>query len=134
MNALARWKVVLALIATFAAGALTGSFLTGRAIRDVARRTEQPRQPSSLTADRLQRELHLNPEQADKMRSVLTQMDNELSNLRSLDLRETDGIFSRAKDRMDPIVAPDQRPRLQAILDEHRRRFEETPPVPDRPQ
>ena len=102
--------------------------------RELARRTEQPRQPSSLTADRLQRELHLNPEQADKMRSVLTQMDNELSNLRSLDLRETDGIFSRAKDRMDPIVAPDQRPRLQAILDEHRRRFEETPPVPDRLQ
>jgi hypothetical protein len=125
MNAVARWKILLALIAIFAAGALAGSFLTSRAVRDAARRAEQPRQPSALTADRLQRELHLNPEQANKVGSIVTQMENELSNLHSLDVRETDGIFSRAKDRIDPIIAPDQRLRLQAILDEHRRRFEE---------
>jgi hypothetical protein len=133
MNALARWKILLALIATFAAGALTGGFLTGRASRDAVRCAEQPRQPSALTADQLQRQLHLKQEQTDKIKSLLTQMDNELNNLRSLDVREVDGIFSRAKDRMDPILAPDQRPRLQEILDEHRRRFEESPCVPQRP-
>jgi hypothetical protein len=97
MNAVARWKILLALIAIFAAGALTGSFLTSRAVRDAPRRAEQPRQPSALTADRLQRELHLNPEQANKVGSIVTQMENELNNLHSLDVRETDGIFSRAK-------------------------------------
>jgi hypothetical protein len=134
MNALARWKILLALIATFAAGAITGGFLTGRVTKDAVRRAEQPRQPSTLTADQLQRELYLNSEQANKMGPILTQMENELNNLRSLDVRETDGIFARAKDRMDSIVALDQRSRLQEILDEHRRRFEETSWIVERPR
>jgi hypothetical protein len=46
---LARWKVVLALIATFAADALTGGLSTGCVIKDAVRRVEQPRQPSALT-------------------------------------------------------------------------------------
>lgn len=75
----------------------------------------------------------MNSEQANKMGPILMQMENELNNLHSLDVRETDGIFSRAKDRMDPIVAPDQRSRLQEILGEHRRRFEETPWITERP-
>ena len=105
--------MVLALIATFAAGAITGGFLTGRVIKDAMRHAEQARQPSALTVDRLRKDLHLKTEQADKLGPVLTQMDDELSNLRSLDLRETDGIFSRAKARVDPIIAPEQRQQLQ---------------------
>ena len=123
----------MALIATFATGAITGGFLTGRVNKDAVRRAEQPRQSAPLTVNQLQRQLQLKPEQTDKIKSLLTQMDNELNNLRSLDVRETDGIFARAKDRMDPTIAPDQRPRLQEILDEHRRRFEETPCVPQEP-
>jgi hypothetical protein len=134
MNALARWKILLALIATFAAGAITGGLLTGRVTNDAVRRAEQPRQSAPLTLNQLQRQLQLKPEQADKIASILTQMENELNNLRSVDVRATDGIFARAKDRMDPIVAPDQRSRLQEILDEHRRRFEETSWIVERPR
>ncbi len=123
----------MALIATFATGAITGGFLTGRVNKNAVRRAEQPRQSAPLTVNQLQPQLQLKPEQADKIASTLTQMENELNNLRSLDTRETDGIFARAKDRMDPTIAPDQRPRLQEILDEHRRRFEETPCVPQGP-
>ena len=123
----------MALIATFATGAITGGFLTGRVNKNAVRRAEQPRQSAPLTVNQLQRQLQLKPEQADKIASILTQMENELNNLRSLDVRETDGIFARAKDRMEPIIAPDKRPRLQEILDEHRRRFEETPCVPQGP-
>ena len=124
----------MALIATFATGAITGGFLTGRVNKDAVRRAEQPRQSAPLTVNQLQPQLQLKPEQADKIASILTQMENELNNLRSLDVRETDGIFARAKDRMDPIVAPDQRSRLQEILDEHRRRFEETSWIVERPR
>ena len=99
--------------------------------RRASRRTAAP--AGSIDSESLQRELQLKPEQADKIASILTQMENELSNLRSLDVRESDGIFARAKDRMDPIVAPDQRSRFQEILDEHRRRFEETSWIVERP-
>jgi hypothetical protein len=49
MSMPARWKVVLVLIATFAADALTGGLSTGRVIKDAVRRVEQPPQPSALT-------------------------------------------------------------------------------------
>ena len=124
----------MALIATFAAGAITGGLFTGRVTKDAVRRAEQPRQSAPLRVNQLQRQLQLKPEQADKIASILTQMENELNNLRSLDVRETDGIFARAKDRMEPIIAPDKRPRLQEILDEHRRRFEETSWIVERPR
>ena len=82
---------------------------------------EQQPQSFTLTMDQLQSDLHLKPEQAEKVQPILRQMDDELSNLRLLDLRETDGIFSRAKDRIDPILTPDQRPQLQQIIEERQR-------------
>jgi hypothetical protein len=85
MNAVTRWKVVLALIAIFVAVATTGGFLTSRAVKDAMHRVEQPHQLSILRMDRL-RDLRLKPEQADKVRSILRQMDTELSNLRGIDL------------------------------------------------
>lgn len=72
MNALARWKILLALIATFAAGAITGGFLAVRGTKDAVRRAEQPRQSAPLTVNQLQRQLQLKPEQADKIASILT--------------------------------------------------------------
>ena len=92
-------------------------------MREAMRRLPEQKAPSfSLTIDQLQSDLHLKPEQAEKVQPILRQMDDELSNLRLLDLRETDGIFSRAKDRIDPILTPEQRPKLQQIIDERQRR------------
>jgi hypothetical protein len=51
MNALARWKILLALIATFAAGAITGGFLIGRVTKDAVRRAEQPRPSGSIDSE-----------------------------------------------------------------------------------
>jgi len=49
MNALNRWKIVLTLIATFAAGAATGMFLTVRATNYETQRNElRPGAPFAL--------------------------------------------------------------------------------------
>jgi hypothetical protein len=66
--------------------------------------------------------LRLKPEQAEKVKPILRQIDAEFGNLRSLDLRETEGILSRGQDRMNPILEPEQRERLQEITEEHKRR------------
>ena len=68
---------------------------------------------------------------APTVRPILQQMADELSNLRSLDARETDGIFSRAKDRIDPVLKPEQRAQLQQFLEERKRRAEESANVPE---
>ena len=122
MNALAPWKVVLSVIAIFGAGVLTGGFLTNRTIKDAIRRSEEPRKSFTLTTDRLQGDLRLKPEQAEKIDPILRQVNTEFSNLLSLDLREREGILSRGQDRMNPILEPDQRARLQQIIEQEKRR------------
>jgi hypothetical protein len=67
--------------------------------------------------DRLQRDLRLKREQPGKVRPILRQMSDEIGNLRSLALGEIEGILSRGQDRMNPILEPDQRTRLQQIIE-----------------
>src|SRR4030095_8634347 len=122
MNALAPWKVVLTVIAIFGAGVLTGGFLTKRTIKDAIRRSEEPRTSFTLKTDRLQGDLRLKSEQATKIEPILRQVKTEFSNLLSLDLREREGILSRGQDRMDQILEPNQRARLQEIIEEAKRR------------
>jgi hypothetical protein len=132
MNALGRWKIVLALIATFAVGAGTGGLLTSRAIREAARCPAQPRRSALLpTMDRLQRDLRLKREQSEKVNPILRQMSDEIGNLRSLTLREIEGILSRGQDRMSPILEPDQRTRLQHIIEEYRQLVGEELNIPE---
>jgi len=109
-------------IAIFGAGVLTGGFLTNRTIKDAIRRSEEPRKSLTLTTDRLQEDLRLKPEQAEKIEPMLRQMNTEFSNLLSLDLREREGILSRGQDRMNPILDPDQRAWLQEIIEEEKGR------------
>jgi hypothetical protein len=71
----------------------------------------------------LQRNLRLKPEQAEKVKPILRQMELEFGNLLSLDLREREGILSRGQDRMHPILDSDQQKRLQEIVEEQRRRL-----------
>ena len=110
------------MIAIFGAGVLTGGFLTNRTIKDAIRRSEEPRKSLTLTTDRLQEDLRLKPEQAEKIEPMLRQMNTEFSNLLSLDLREREGILSRGQDRMNPILDPDQRAWLQEIIEEEKGR------------
>jgi hypothetical protein len=132
MNALGRWKIVLALIATFVAGAVTGSLLTSRAIRDAIPRAQQSRSSSSIgTMDPLWSDLRLKPEQSEKINPILRQMSDEIGNLRSLALREIEGILSRGQDRMSPILQPDQRTRLQHIIEEYRQFVRQELNVPE---
>jgi len=49
----------------------------------------------------------------------------------SLDLRETEGILTRAQDRVDPILTPKQRDQLHRMREERRRRLREWFNVPE---
>jgi hypothetical protein len=132
MNAPARWKIVFALIATLVAGALTGALLTSRAIKDAIPRSEHSRPPSSIaTTSASWSDLRLKPEQCEKIKPILRQMSDEFENLRSLALRETEGILSRGQDRMNPILELDQRARLGQIIDDYRHLVREELNIPE---
>jgi len=131
MNATDRWKIVLTLIAIFVAGAVTGGFLTIRAMKyEMPRRIEVP-PGTPFSVDRWLAHLHLTPDQDQKLRPIIEQVDNELRNLRALDLREIEGILDRAQDRMNAVLTPDQRERLRQMLEERKQRLEQWFNVPE---
>jgi Spy/CpxP family protein refolding chaperone len=125
MNGLTRWKVVFLVLATFVAGAVTGAFFVMGSAKDEMRRTGDPRRWFSNTPDRWRSEMKLTPDQEQKIRPILQQIDDELTNLRAMDLRETEGILSRGEDRIEAIVKLEQRERLHQTFERRRQRVRE---------
>jgi Spy/CpxP family protein refolding chaperone len=122
MNGLSRWKVVLLVLATFVVGAVTGAFFVIGSAKDEMRRNRDPRRWFSNTPERWVSEMKLTPDQEQKVRPILQQIDDELTNLRALDLRETEGILSRGEDRIDAILKPEQREQLHKSFELRRQR------------
>ena len=112
-------------LATFVVGAVTGAFFVMGSAKDEMERTGDPRRWFSNTPDRWRSEMKLTSDQEQKIRPILQQIDDELTNLRSMDLRETEGILSRGEDRINAIVTPEQRPRLHQTFERRRQRVRE---------
>jgi Spy/CpxP family protein refolding chaperone len=66
--------------------------------------------------------MKLTPDQEQKIQPILQQTDDELANLRAMDLRETEGILARGEDRINAIVTPEQRERLRQTFERRRQR------------
>ena len=125
MSAVDRWKIVLTLIATFVAGAVTGGLVATRMMKyEMPHRREMPVGPA-FAMDHWRARLHLTPEQDLKLRPIAQQANNELRNLYALKFREIDGILDRGQDRMNPILQPDQQQRLRQMVEERKQHLEQ---------
>jgi len=122
MNSANRWKVAFLVLASFVAGAFTGAFLIMGSAKDEMRRQRDPLRWFSNTPERWRTEMKLTPDQDQKLRPILQQIDDELANRRAVDLRETEGILTRGEDRLSAILTPDQRPRLHQTFEQRRQR------------
>ena len=86
------------------------------------RRTRDPRRFFSDTPERWVSNMQLTPDQEQKVRPILRQIDDELTNLRALDLRETEGILSRGEDRIKAFLKPEQQDKLRKTFEQRRQR------------
>ena len=109
-------------VATFVVGAVVGAFFVMGSAKDEMRRNRDPRRFFSNTPDRWVTEMKLTPDQEQKIRPMLRQIDDELTNLRATDLRETEGILSRGEDRIKGILKPDQQEKLRQTFELRRQR------------
>jgi Spy/CpxP family protein refolding chaperone len=123
MNPVSRWKIAFLVLASFVAGAVTGAFLIMGSAKDEMRRQRDPLRWFTNTPERWRSEMKLTPEQDQKIRPILQQMDDELTNRRAVDLRETEGILSRGEDRIAAILTPEQRPQLHQTFEQRRQRI-----------
>ena len=123
MNGANRWKVGFLVLATFVVGAVTGAFFVMGSAKDEMRRNRDPRRFFSNTPERWATEMKLTSDQEQKIRPILRQIDDELTNLRALDSRETEGILSRGEDRINAMpLKPDQREKLHQTFELRRQR------------
>jgi Spy/CpxP family protein refolding chaperone len=132
MNPASRWKVAFLVLASFVAGAMAGAFLIMGSAKDEMRRERDPLRWFSNTPDRWRSEMKLTPEQDQKIRPILQEIDTELTNRRAADARETEGILSRGEDRIAGILKPDQRAQLHETFDQRRQRIRDWMGVEDR--
>lgn len=122
MNESNRWKIAFLVLATFVVGAVTGAFFVMGSAKDEMRRNRDPRRFFSNTPERWVTDMKLTPDQEQKIRPMLQQIDAELTNLRAMDLRETEGILSRGEDRIKGLLKPDQQEKLRQTFELRRQR------------
>jgi Spy/CpxP family protein refolding chaperone len=67
--------------------------------------------------------MKLTPDQDQKVRPILQEIEAELASRRAVDLRETEGILSRGEDRIAAILKPEQRPQLHQTFEQRRQRL-----------
>jgi Spy/CpxP family protein refolding chaperone len=123
MNSVNRWKIAFLVLASFVAGAVTGAFLIMGSAKDEMRRQRDPLRWFTNTPDRWRSEMKLTPEQEQKIRPLLEEIDGELASRRAVNLRETEGILSRGEDLISSILTPDQRPQLHQTFEQRRQRI-----------
>jgi Spy/CpxP family protein refolding chaperone len=132
MNKSLRWKLILAFVLTFLAGAACGffgaihmhqAFFTHMAADSMAQHMKE----------RLRGELNLTSDQMQKISPIIDRAASQLKTTREKTMRSVHEIFSQTHQEMQPLLTPDQRIKLEEMEKRHRRvlhRHGFTPPGP----
>jgi Spy/CpxP family protein refolding chaperone len=123
------WKVVLAFLGVFVAGAVFGGFISLRVSRQFGFGGKEGRHESSMDqfvpmilhryADRLE----LTPEQLDKIRPIVQSTGEELRRLRRTNFTETIAVAERMHEQVTAILTTEQRTKFEAMKQELQERW-----------
>lgn len=123
------WKIILAFLGVFVAGAVFGGFA---ALRYVRQQFEQGRirgpapmeQFSVQIMKRFSNRLGLTPEQREKLRPIIQQADADLRRLRQSGAREAIAIAERMHEQIAGILTPEQLKDLDQMKRDMRERWQ----------
>lgn len=120
MNKSLRWRLILAFVLVFLAGAVCGFFGAmhcGRFIFAHAR--------SGSLAEHMKRqlqwELKLTPEQVRQISPIIDRATSQLQAKSEQTMRDVRTIFEETHRQMQPFLSPEQRTKLEEIEQRHRR-------------
>jgi Spy/CpxP family protein refolding chaperone len=121
------WKVVLAFVVIFMAGAGTGSLI---ALRYAQAFLPQPRQPGAVVQQfgimqmqRLAERLDLTDAQRGKIKPIVQKTAADLSKLSSDSQRETRDILNSMHDQVAALLTPEQNKKLDEMKQQMQRRM-----------
>jgi Spy/CpxP family protein refolding chaperone len=118
MNNSLRWKLILAFVLVFLAGAACGFFGAFHAHYFFARM--DPGSMAQHIKQRLRAELKLTPEQMQQISPIIDHAASQLKTRREQTMRDIHEIFEQTHREMQPFLTPEQRTKLQELEKRHR--------------
>lgn len=106
----------------FLAGALFGFVAHSVYVQRTARAAPTSKEMRERFAANLRRELSLSPEQYTQVAAILEQTSQQFRELRERMEPEFESLREAQHRRIMSILTPDQQPKYQKILEEHRRK------------
>lgn len=122
------WKVILAFLGVFVAGAVFGGFLSLRMARNFIdkARLRGPAPMEQFTPQifkRLSARLELTDDQKEKIRPIIKQADEELRRLRQTGTREAIAVAERMHEQVAGLLTAAQLQKLETMKREMRERW-----------
>jgi len=120
MNKSLRWKLILAFVLIFLAGAACGFFGAVHMHR-VFFAHMAPDSMAQHMKERMRVELRLSPEQMQKISPIIDHAASQLKTTRDQTMRSVHEILSQTHHEMQPLLTPEQRTKLEEMEKRHRR-------------
>jgi len=124
------WKVILALVGIFAAGAITGAVISLRVVKEVAEKRGLSGAAAAWNPQmfrRMAQHLQLSDEQAGKIRPILRRNMEDMSRLRSYTGAEMRRNYERLEQDLLPLLTPEQQTKFREMQKALRERLRQGP-------
>ncbi len=129
MKILKNWKVILAVVLVFSAGAVTGSVLTFLKFKYAFERGFSVANYNSMTMRFLQKELKLTPEQEPKVRAIVEETGQQFGNTFGQAISVSGTNLVTSWQRIDQVLTPDQRGIFRGKCEEFRETLKRGPKI-----
>lgn len=118
-----KWHAIAGVILVFLLGALAGGLVVHTIYhqRMESGFRDEPRRMSEFIVGRLSHELHLDPAQMEKLRTIVKETHVEIKNVRRQFRPQIEEVLARSQDRVRSILRPDQLERYEKIIAEQKK-------------
>ena len=120
MNKSLRWKLIVAFVLIFLAGAACGFFGAIHMHQAFFARMA-PGSMAQHVKERMRAELKLTPDQMLKISPIIDRAASQLTMAREQTMRSVHEIFSQTHREMQPLLTPEQRVKLEEMEKRHSR-------------
>lgn len=120
-----KWQVILVFVGVFLAGAVVGSVVSVRYVREMARQRRAPDQFAPQMMKRFAEHLDLTPEQRAKIIPIVNRCSDSIRTLRRQGLSETAALMERMHEDVSRELNGEQREKLNEMRERQRQRFRE---------
>ena len=120
MNKSLRWKLIVAFVLIFLAGAACGFFGAIHMHQAFFARMA-PASMAQHMKERMRAELKLTPDQMQKISPIIDRTASQLQTVRDQTMQNVHEIFSQSHREMEPLLTPEQRVKLKQMEERHRR-------------